>query len=38
MAEVRALATNRVRVFNSIKPKRTKPWTQRQAAARKDQA
>jgi hypothetical protein len=38
MAEVRPAGTNRIRVFNPINPKRRKPWTQRQAAARKDQA
>jgi predicted RNase H-like nuclease (RuvC/YqgF family) len=38
MAEVRPAGTSRIRVFNPINPKRRKPWTQRQAAARKDQA
>jgi len=38
MAEVRPAGTNRIRVLNPINPKRRKPWSQRQAAARKDQA
>jgi hypothetical protein len=43
MAEVMPAAsvdgsTNRIRVYNPINPKRKKPWTQRQAAARKGQA
>jgi predicted RNase H-like nuclease (RuvC/YqgF family) len=37
MAEVRPAGTS-IRVFNPINPKRRKPWTQRQAAERKDQA
>ena len=41
MAEVRpaaAVGSSAIRVYNPINPKRKKPWTQRQAAARKDQA
>jgi hypothetical protein len=38
MPEVRAAGTNRIRIFNPISPKRKKSWTQKQAAARKDQA
>lgn len=38
MPEITPVGTNRIRVFNPVNPKRKKPWTQRQAAARKDQA
>jgi predicted RNase H-like nuclease (RuvC/YqgF family) len=38
MAKVTPAGTNRVRVFNPINTKRKKPWTQKQAAERKEQA
>jgi hypothetical protein len=43
MAEVRPAAavgssTNRVRVYNPINPRKKRPWTYEQAAAKKDQA
>jgi len=38
MAEVSPADTNRIRVFNPVNPKRAKPWTKRQATARKEQA